>query len=104
MTLDETIRWFEAIYDVNSAPTSGRADFVCVMESERPTVQTGYKSILGLTTCEDNLTALSLITSLDELGFTTRIAHAGPYVFMIRKSDLPSEPPSGPTSDQPVND
>lgn len=71
MTIDETIQWFNAIYEANQDEMFQKNDFVCGIESEE-SLKGGVVSqgrLLGWTLCDTPETAITLLNRMRDEGF-----------------------------------
>lgn len=100
MTIDETIQWFNAIYEANCDNVSQKSDFVCGLDSEdalkRGAVSQGR--LLGWTLCDTLETAATLLNRMRDEGFPiVNETLNGKAVYICRKEQSTSSNIETPT-------
>jgi hypothetical protein len=71
MTIEETIKWFNAIYEVHRDEQSPKNDFTCGIASEDELKEgsISQRQLLGWTLCDTLETASTLLNLLKTEGF-----------------------------------
>lgn len=100
MTIDETIQWFNAIYEANRGEMAPKNDFVCGIESE-DALKGGVVSqgrLLGWTLCDSSETAATLLNRMRDEGFPiVNETINGKAVYICRKKQSTSSNIETPT-------
>lgn len=73
MTIEETVRWFNSIFDVNRGENDTKKDFYCGItnDTERRRQEHNVYSFLGITKCDSFDTAKKLELCMKQEGYDT---------------------------------
>lgn len=73
MTIEETVKWFNSIFDVNKGENDSKMDFYCGITNdiERRRAEHNVSSFLGITECDSFDTAKKLESRMKDEGYDT---------------------------------
>ena len=74
MSINETVEWFNGIYDLNKGQNESKMTFYCgiTASTEEARKKHNVSQFLGITKCDSQHTALLLKSRMHEAGYDTR--------------------------------
>ena len=93
MTINETVKWFNSIYDINKNDSQTKSDFGIRLTSDIKSIEQDSNVILlGYTTCDNLEIAQKLIDSMRKDGFDVGQTQKGnmssPFFVYLYKKNL----------------